>query len=148
MRTPATSSATNKAPAELYQAFVGRDELVAFDFEITQFRIPHWRQMYQLAELVSRRPLTATNTPFQQWLLEITPLFDRAPQLGEAVTELRSTSPTQMTLVRKSFTGLTAGELITLGRWIESTNFPAFGVFLPQPSKRLPGMRDAAPVPQ
>jgi hypothetical protein len=140
--------ATNKAPAELYQAFAGRDELVAFDFEITQFRIPHWRQFYQLAEIASRRTLTATNTPFQQWLIEITPLFERAPQLGEAVTELRATSPTQMTLVRKSFTGLTAGELVTLGRWLESTNFPSFGVFLPQASKRLPGTRDAAAAPR
>ncbi len=139
---------TNKAPAELYQAFTGRDELVAFDFEITPFRIPHWRQLYQLAEITSRRALTATNTPFQQWLLEITPLFDNAPQLGEAVTELRVTSPTQMTLVRKSFTGLTAGELMTLGRWLESTNFPSFGVFLPQPVKRLPGARNAVAPPQ
>ena len=136
---------TNKAPTELYRAFTGREELVAFDFEITQFRIAHWRQFYQLAEIASRHPLTATNTPLQQWLLELTPLFDNAPQLGEAVTELRSTSPTQMTLVRKSALGLTAAELFTLGRWIESGDFPAFGAFLPQPTKRLPGARDAAP---
>jgi hypothetical protein len=135
---------TNQAPAELYQAFAGRDELVAFDFEITQFRIPHWRQFYQLAEISSGHTLTATNAPLQQWLLEILPLFENAPQLGEAVTELRSTSPTQMILVRKSFMGLTAGELVTLGRWLESTNFPSFGVFQPQPPKRLPGTRDAA----
>ena len=138
---------TNKAPAELYRAFAGRDELVSFDFEVTQFRIAHWRQMYQLAEIASRHTLTATNTPLQQWLLEITPLFEAAPQLGEAVTELRSTSPTQMTLVRKSFTGLTAGELVTLGRWIESANFPSFDVFLPQPARRLPGIRNAGTAP-
>ena len=62
-----------------------------------------------------------------------------ASHLGEAVTELRSTSPTQMTLVRKSHSGLTALELVSLSRWIESTNFPAFGVFPPS----LPVVRPA-----
>jgi hypothetical protein len=130
---------TNKAPAELYQALAGRDELVAFDFELTQFRIPHWRQLYQLSEIASKRAFVSTNAPFHRWLLDVT------PKLGEAVTELRVTSPTQMTLVRKSSLGLTAGEMITLGRWLESTNFPAFGVHAAQPPKRVPSPQNSAP---
>ena len=130
---------TNKAPPELYRALEGRNELVAFDFEMTQFRVPHWRQFYQLAEIGSKRMLTSTNAPFQRWLFEATPM------LGEAVTELRATSPKQMTLVRKSSLGLTAGEIVTLGRWLESTNFPAFGVFSPQPPKRVPQRNSAPP---
>ena len=134
---------TNSAPPGLYQAFAGRNDLVAFDFEITGSRLPHWRQYYQLAELTARRPLTSTNTPAQRWLVDLQQWFNTHPQSAEAVSELRSTSPTQMVLARKSATGLIAGELVTLGRWIESTNFPAFGTFPPLPEQRQPVRRAA-----
>jgi hypothetical protein len=126
---------SNLPPPELYQQIYGRDDLVSFDFEVTENRIPHWRQFYQILEIGTHRSLTSTNAPSLRFLTEV------APHLGEAVTELRSTSPTQMTLVRKSHTGLTAMELVALTRWIESTNFPAFGVFPPAPPKRLPPKR-------
>jgi len=122
---------SNMAPPELYQQLYARNDLVSFDFELTEFRIPHWRQFYQILEIGTRRALTATNVPSEKFLTEI------APKLGEAVTELRANSPTQMTLVRKSQTGLTALELVSLSRWIESTNFPAFGVFGPAPARRV-----------
>ena len=120
-------------PPELYQAFTGRDELVAFDFELTGLRIPHWRQFYQIGEMASHRPFASTNSPFQSWSIAM------MPKLGEAVTEVRATSPTQMSLVRKSSLGLTAVELVTLGRWLESPEFPAFGVFQPPTPRRIPG---------
>ena len=126
---------SNLPPPELYQQFHGRSDLVSFDFEVTEYRIPHWRQFYQILEIGTHRSLTPTNAPSLRFLTEV------ASHLGEAVTELRSTSPTQMTLVRKSHTGLTALELVSLSRWIESTNFPAFGVFPPAPPKRLPPRR-------
>jgi hypothetical protein len=129
---------SNKAPAELFGAFTGRDDLVAFDFEITEYRIPHWRQFYQLMEIATWRVLTLTNMPAETWFTDV------SSKLGEAVTELQSTSPTQMKLVRKSHIGLTAFEMITLSRWIESTNFPAFGIFPPQPSRRPPPKAGAA----
>lgn len=132
------SRGTNPPP-ELYRAFVGRDELVAFDFELTSFRVPHWRQYYQIAEVASFHPLGAVNSPFQNWLT------DAMPKLGEAVTEVRATSPTQMTFVRKSTMGLTGVELVTLGRWLESAKFPEFGVFAPTPPRRLPGRRTTPP---
>lgn len=127
---------TNSPPPGLYQAFMGRNDLVAFDFEITGSRLPHWRQYYQLAELTSRRPLTATNTPVQRWLMDLQTWLEKNPQSAESVSELRSSSASQMVLVRKSVTGLSAGELVTLGRWLESTNFPAFGIFPPPPPQR------------
>ena len=130
---------TNMMPPELSSALAGRPELVAFDYEITGPRIIHWRQFYQLAEIASRRSLTPTNFPTEQWLLEVN------PKLGESVTELRATSATQMVLVRKSQVGLNAGELVTLAHWLESTNFPAFGVFPAQAGRRGPG-RPGAPV--
>jgi hypothetical protein len=121
-----------RPPQELFAQIAGRDDLVVYDWESTEFRLPHWRQMYQLAEIATRRALTPTNTPAQRWQ------FDLATNLDDTVTELRATSPTQMTLVRKSTIGLTAFELVTLSRWIESTNFPAFGIFPPQPPPPRP----------
>jgi hypothetical protein len=122
-----------RPPQELFAQIAGRDDLVLYDWESTEFRVPHWRQMYQLAEIATHRTLTPTNTPAQRWQ------FDVPALLGDTVTEVRTTSPTQMTLVRKSSIGLTAFELVTLSRWIESTDFPAFGIFPPQPPPRLPG---------
>ncbi len=134
---------TNRPPPGLYQAFVSRNDVVAFDYEITGSRLPHWRQYFQLAEMTSRRPLASTNSPSLQWLLELQAWLEKNPQSAEAVTEVRSTSATQMVLTRKSVTGLTAVELVTLGRWLESTNFPAFGIFPPVPTPRIPGRRPA-----
>ncbi len=131
-----TIRSTNAAPPELYQALRGREDLVMFDWEITEPRVPHWRQFYHLADIATGRAITSTNSPFPKWVLET------APRLTEAVTEVRATSPTQMTLVRKSSLGVNAFELLTLGRWVESTNFPAFGVFPTQPVRRgSPGRR-------
>jgi len=128
-----------RPPQELFAQIAGRDDLVLYDWESTEFRLPHWRQMYQLAEIATRRSLTPTNTPAQRWQ------FDVPSLLGDTVTELRATSPKQMTLVRKSSIGLTAFEMVTLSRWIESTNFPAFGVFPPQAPPRLPPNAGAKP---
>ena len=132
---------TNRLPAQLYQA-LDRNDLVAFDFEIGELRVQHWRQLYQLAEISSRLSAVSTNAPFPSWLGEV------APKLGEAVTELRAGSPTQMTLVRKSPLGLTAGEILTLGRWLDSTNFPAFGLFPAQPLRPTGPRRPAPGLPQ
>lgn len=121
------------APAELFQQ-LSRNNLVLFDWEITQDRIPNWRQFYQLTEIATRRALTTTNTPGARWVLDVT------PRLGECVTEITATSPTQMTLVRKSHLGLNSFELVTLSRWLDSVSFPSFGTFLPEvkPSRPRP----------
>lgn len=122
----------DRPPQELFAQIAGRDDLVAYDWESTEFRLPHWRQIYQIAEIVTRRTLTPTNAVSQRWQEEVT------THLGDTVTELRASSPTQMTLVRKSTIGLTAFELVTLSRWIDSTSFPAFGIFPPQPPPPRP----------
>ncbi len=119
-------------PRELFEQFYGRNDVVMYDWESTQYRMMTWRQMYQLAEIVTNRRLTPTNTLSQRWQVEV------MPKLNDAVTEIRATSPTQMTLTRKSTVGFTAFELVTLSRWIESTGFPAFGIFPEQEAKRAP----------
>ena len=109
-------------PGELFAQLSGRNDLVLYDWESTQFRIPSWRQMYQIAEIGAHRQLSPTNLASQRWQTEV------ASHLGDSATELRATSPSQMTLVRKSSIGLTAFELVTLTRWLDSAEFPAFGV--------------------
>lgn len=136
---------TNSAPPGLYQAMAGRNDLVAFGFEMLPLRIPHWRQFYQLGEIATGRGLTTTNTPTQQWLIDLQSAPANRAQFAEGVTELRSTSPTQMTLMRKSMTGLSAFELVTLSRWLDSEKFPAFGVF---PPPRAPRPNAARPRPR
>lgn len=123
-------------PAELF-AQIARDDLVLYDWESTPHRMNTWRQVYQLGEIGSHRALTPTNAIDQRWQTDI------VPQLRDSVTELQVASPTQMTLVRKSSIGLTAFELVTLSRWIDSSSFPAFGVFPPQPVKKAPAKAGA-----
>jgi hypothetical protein len=121
-----------RPPRELFAEFVGQDNLVLYDWEATQHRFPHVRQLYQLGEIATKRTLAPTNALDIAWQLAI------APHLADSVTELRAISPTQMALVRKSTLGFTAFELATLSRWTQSANFPAFGVYTPQPARRLP----------
>ena len=105
-------------------------------------RVRHWRQLYQLAEISSHLTAVSTNAPFPSWLVEV------APKLGEAVTELRANAPSQMTLARKSSMGLTSAEILTLGRWLDSTNFPAFGLFPVQPPRPTGPRRPTPGLPQ
>ncbi len=112
-------------PAELLEQLKGRDDLVLYDWESTQFRVPSWRQFYQIAEIGTHRRLSPTNLVSQRWQSEI------ASHLADSATELRATSPSQMTLVRKSTIGLNSFELVTLTRWLDSAEFPSFGMFPP-----------------
>lgn len=119
-------------PAELFQQFYGRSDVVLYDWESSQFRILNWRQMYQVMEIATHRPLTPTKSISQRWQADVGPL------LGDCITELKAVSPTQMTLVRKSTTGLSSYELVTLSRWLESTAFPGFGTFSSAPGRARP----------
>ena len=118
-----------RPPQELF-AQIAPSDLVVYDWESTPHRMHTWRQVYQLGEIGSHRSLTPTNAVDQRWQTDLMPL------LRDSVTEMHATSPTQMTLLRKSTVGLSAFELVTLSRWIESVSFPAFGVYPPQQPKR------------
>lgn len=126
------------APRELFEQ-LSREKLVMYDWEITQDRIPNWRQYYQLTEITTGRALTSFESPAGKWARDI------QTRVGETVTEVTATSPTQMTLVRKSHLGLNAFEIMTLSRWMESVSFPRFGTFLPEPRNSRPA-RSAQPA--
>ena len=114
-------------PSELFAQLKGGQDLVLYDWESSQFRLPSWRQLYQISEIGTQRHISTTNLVSQRWQVEV------SSHLGDSATELRATSPTQMTLVRKSTLGLTSFELATLTRWLDSSSFPAFGLY-PSPS--------------
>jgi hypothetical protein len=130
------ASGTNPAPPELFSKLENRDNLVYYDWEITQARLRQWRPLYQLADIAAKCAFQATNAPTQRFLLAIEPL------LGNAATEITATSPTGMTLQRSSHLGLTGFELFSLTRWIDSPAFPRFNIEgLPKPARPAPPNR-------
>jgi hypothetical protein len=127
---------TNPPPAALYDQFIGRKDMVYYDWEITQERAVHHRHYYRLADIITRHQTLPDNAPAIIW-------FQEAHQkLGNTVTEISLAGPQRLSLVRKSHLGVTGFELVTLLRWIDSPGFPLTFVsqpFLPsKPPKRPP----------
>ncbi len=109
---------TNPPPPELYAQLRGRKDLVYYDWEITEQRLIHARQLYQLANIIVGRHVPDKNLPTQKWINEAAPL------LGNSVTEITVASAREFGLVRKSHLGFTGPELMALLSWVESPGFP------------------------
>ena len=109
---------TTPPPAELMAQVQGRKDLVYYDWELSQARLSHAKQFYQLYNIVTHRRMVPATAPTEKWLVALTPF------LGNTVTEVTKSSPNELLLVRKSHVGLTAFELVTLARWIDSPSFP------------------------
>jgi hypothetical protein len=109
---------SNTAPAELFGQVTTRTNLLYYDWELTQERLSHARQMMQLLDIFNNRHISSTNMIGHRWSVDI------APFLGNSATEVTLSSPKQLSLVRKSHLGLTGMELMLLTRWIESPGFP------------------------
>jgi hypothetical protein len=121
----------DRPPQELFTQ-LSRSDLVLYDWEFTQNRMITWQQACQLGELATHRMFSQTNAVDQRWQTEVMPL------MRDCITEMHVSSPNQMTLVRKSTAGLSAFELVTWSRWLESSSFPAFGVYPPQLTRQHP----------
>jgi hypothetical protein len=130
---------TNPPPAALLAQFSDRTNLVYYNWEITQARLWQWRMMAQLFAVVLDVPQFSTNTAGLPWLMKVD------SHLGNTVTEISAVSPREWTLVRNSHLGLTALELVTLTRWLESVDFPVPSLALPEEPRRRPPA--ARPVP-
>jgi len=109
---------SNTVPAELFAQVIGRTNLVYYDWELTDQRLPHARHTFQLSDIVAGRRHQETNFATQRWLGELAPL------LGNTITEVTLSGPKELSLVRKSGVGLTGYEIALLGRWIDSPRFP------------------------
>jgi len=126
----------NPPPGDLLAQFLDRKDLVYYNWEITEAKLAQWRVMAQLFAVIADKPQLTTNSAALPWLIKV------EPKLGNTVTEIAAASPKEWTLIRKSHIGLTGVELVTLARWLESTNFPRLSFDLPRdrplPSQKPP----------
>jgi hypothetical protein len=67
--------------------------------------------------LTQHRQLNAGSVA-DQWLNHI------GPTLGDSVTEVTQTGPSELSFTRSAPAGLTAIELMALAEWLEAPNFP------------------------
>ena len=117
-------------PDELFAQVRGRTNLLYYDWEITQYRLLHSHQLYQLTSIVTGRRTASTNSISQRWLSAI------GPKLGNTATEITQVSPQELVLVRRSHLGFTGFELETLAMWLDTPGFP-FDFRLPPPVPRV-----------
>jgi hypothetical protein len=113
------TSFTNPVPAALYHQFTSRTNLLWYDWELTGPRVTQLRPLFFLASGIFNMHPLATNSLSHQWL------ESAEKSLGETVTEVSITSPTELTLIRKSPVGFNGLELFSLALWLDATNFPA-----------------------
>ena len=121
-------------PDELFAQVRGRTNLLYYDWEITEHRLNHGKQFYQLASILNSRRTPNTNTASKRWLSEI------GSKLGNTATEISQAGPQELVLVRRSHVGFTGFELATLSLWLDTPGFP-FEFDLPAP---LPSMKSRA----
>lgn len=123
---------TNALSAEM-MGQLNRSNLVYYNWEFTVEAIRHWNIMGQMYSLFEGRH-AVQSTPAAQWMQTV------APTLGETVTEVLETSPTTLTLRRKSPLGLSGLEIVALAKWLDPV--PPFRRVLPPatnaPAKNLP----------
>jgi len=75
--------------------------------------------------LITRHKQLDANSAAGKWLNQI------GPTLGNSVTKVTQTGPSELTFMRKAPGGLTAFELTALANWLEATNFPGCDLRLP-----------------
>lgn len=108
-------------PAELLARIQGRTNLVYYDWEITEERLRQWRNLNELTQIIADRELHTGDHPQEAWLTDV------GPKLGNSITEITLAAPHELALNRKSPIGLTAIELLTLVKWLDSDQFPHGG---------------------
>ncbi|MGH8022942.1 MAG: hypothetical protein ACRED1_05145 [Limisphaerales bacterium] len=88
-----------------------------------------------MALLLTKHRQLDANAAVGQWLKHIGPL------LGNCVTEVTQTGPSELAFRRSGSAGLTAVELVALAEWLEAPNFPGCDMSLPSrhsPLRHLP----------
>ena len=112
-------------PTGLFAQLGTRTNLLYYDYELTQHRLHHGNQLYQVLNIASRRFPQATNSPVKFWLAAIIgELYRNTNAPSETVTEILQTAPNELTLIRKSDLGFTGFELASFGAFLDSPGFP------------------------
>jgi hypothetical protein len=104
--------------ATLLQNWPTGTNLLYHDWENTGERIEPWLFVSQLSRSILHHAQLPMSAAGINWLGFV------KPRLGESVTEITQTGPSQLSCERKSTIGLTAPELHLLVDWLESPQFP------------------------
>jgi len=113
--------------------------LVYYHWEITAKRLQQLQNLCQLGLMLTRHRQLASQSAGQKWISHI------GPTLGNTVTEVFQTAPTELTFSRRAPGGLTAMELFAFASWLEATNFPGCDLRLPPRPANLKNRKPAAP---
>jgi hypothetical protein len=103
---------------ELVADIQGRSNLVAYAWETTGSRAESFYLLSQVSRVARLHPQLPAEAPSAQWIQSV------RQRLGNATTTVSLTASNQLTLERRSTTGLTAAELHLLSDWMESPDFP------------------------
>lgn len=108
-----------RPPMELFE-FLKKPNLALYDWEITEERLNAWRKIYLMGLLGFMRESPVTNAPTQR----ILDVLGQGKRLGNCITEISVTGDSEITFMRHANIGLTGLEIVSLLRYIDSSNFP------------------------
>jgi hypothetical protein len=149
------------ASDQLWSQFEQRDDVVYYDWELTGLRLLQWRLLTELLPVVpapspeaaarqqraaqTAKPSALSNQPLtplavtEGWLSEL-----GTPVLGNTVTEVTRTSPTELTVERNSQFLFTGMELVLLSHWLADAPIgPIDYTLLPRAKITGPGLPPA-----
>jgi hypothetical protein len=109
-------------PPALLEAFLGRTNLVAYEWELTASRMEAWLYVGQLLRVIFHQAQLPAKSAAIGWVKAA------GLKLGICATVITQSSPQQLTVVRNSSVGLSALELHLLMDWLESPQFP-YGLY-------------------
>lgn len=165
------------APEALFQQFIGRTNIVYYDWEGTGNRLEQWRLLSGMLPVLPRvqtpasaakstsrptaarsaSPSASTNNPSAQprvrppLIVVENWLSGVTPMLRDhnTVTEVTRTGPAELTVVRRSPFGVTSIELVLLSHWLSGTGSPGINPSLLPPPARMsgPGINPGPPAP-
>ncbi len=115
----ASRARTNRPPpADLLKEVLGRDDLIFYQWEITDSRMTGWTYIGQTLRLAMQKPQLPVKSAGIAWLEAA------APKQGNCVTALTKTASRNVEFSRRSSFGFTALELHLMIDWLESPQFP------------------------
>lgn len=129
-----------KSPPTESFAQLASPGLVFYHWENTSNRLALLPQLSQLILMMSGDRQLGDQSAAFKWLARL------GPTLGETVTEVAQTGPSELTFKRSAAVGLTAVELTALANWLEAPNFPGCDLALP-PMPVRSGQRPPRPLP-
>jgi hypothetical protein len=141
------SPGTGPAPSALWEQFKGRPDLVYYDWELTGPRILELRLLTQAFPIMQALGMDPSGNVIrdrdtgmrlateERWLEALT------GQLGNTVTEVTKTGPSELTVIRNSPLLFSSFELVLLSHWLSDTPAgPVNKSLLPQPKISGPGI--------